>query len=53
MHKHTVLAGLTSAASVAAIAAPAAMARTAAPPTVDIRNCTVSTSHNKGGYAWA
>jgi hypothetical protein len=38
---------------VVAIAAPAAMAQTAAAPTVHIRNCTVSTSHNKGGYAWA
>jgi hypothetical protein len=53
MHKHTVLAGLTSAATVAATSAPAAMAQTRAAPTVHIRNCTVSRSHNKGGYAWA
>jgi hypothetical protein len=29
------------------------MAQTAAAPTVHIRNRTVSTSHNKGGCAWA
>jgi hypothetical protein len=53
MRKTIILTGLTTAAAAAAIAAPSAMAQTAAAPSVHIRNCTITKSHNAGGFAWA